>query len=93
VCGRAALAIRPAFGERQPRDFDATVPTMSPPEAQRAWLEDAGDAEPEPRLRACLQDAGAAESELQAAPRYVCGRTHRYRGISTLLLAPGKPTS
>jgi hypothetical protein len=66
--GCSESAIRPALGERRPRDSDANAPNASPPEAQRARLEGAVVVEPEPRLRARLEDAQAAEPEPQAAP-------------------------
>jgi hypothetical protein len=49
VRGRAAPAIRPSLCLRRPRDSDATAPTASAPEAQRARLEYPGDAELEPQ--------------------------------------------
>jgi hypothetical protein len=87
VRGRAAHAIRPAFGEHRSRDSDATAPTASPPESQRTRLENAGDAEPEPLLRTRLKDPGAAELEPQAAPCSVCRQTHRYSAVYTLFVA------
>jgi hypothetical protein len=72
VCGRAALAIRPAFGERQPRDSDATAPTVSRPETRRAWLGDAGEAEPEPRLRECFYKTQGLLNRNSKRPRAMC---------------------
>jgi hypothetical protein len=76
VRGRASPAIRPSLGERLWRDSEAAAPTASPPDAQQARLEDAGDAEPEPQLRARLQDAGIVGPKHHVAPCYVFGRTH-----------------
>jgi hypothetical protein len=78
VRGRAAPAIRPALGERRPRDSDAPSSTASPPEAQRTRLEDAGDAEPEPQLRARLKSRVLLNRNPKRPRALVCGHTHRY---------------
>jgi hypothetical protein len=85
--GRTAPAICPALGNRRPRNFNATAPTASPPEAQRTRQEDVVDGELEPQLRARLEDARASEPEPHAAPCYVCGQAHGYSAIYTPLLA------
>jgi hypothetical protein len=66
VRGRAPPAIRSALEMRRPRDSGATVPTASPPEAQRARLEDAGNVKPGSGPVLCVRSNTLIEGRLCA---------------------------